>query len=44
MMTGPGRALDPERYLIVIPNHFGGGSSSSPSNTAPPLEKGVSHG
>jgi len=40
LMTGPGRALDPEKYFIVIPNHFGGGASSSPSNCAPPFEKG----
>jgi homoserine O-acetyltransferase/O-succinyltransferase len=32
-MIGPGRALDPERYFIVIPNLFGNGLSSSPSNT-----------
>lgn len=43
-MTGRGRALDPEKYFIVIPGHFGGGNSSSPSNVAPPFEKGVSHG
>ncbi|MFF7709641.1 alpha/beta fold hydrolase [Pseudomonas sp. NPDC007930] len=29
----PGGALDPERYFIVIPNLFGNGLSSSPSNT-----------
>ena len=39
VMTGPGRALDPERWFIVIPGHFGGGASSSPSNTAPPWER-----
>ena len=39
-MTGPDRALDPQRYFIVIPNHFGAGVSSSPSNTPPPFEKG----
>jgi homoserine O-acetyltransferase len=27
-MTGPGRALDPERWFIVVPNHFGGGVSA----------------
>jgi homoserine O-acetyltransferase len=27
-MTGPDRALDPEKYFIVIPNHFGAGVSS----------------
>lgn len=29
----PGAALDPERYFIIIPNLFGNGLSSSPSNT-----------
>jgi homoserine O-acetyltransferase/O-succinyltransferase len=38
-MTGPQRALNPERYFIVIPNHFGAAVSSSPSNTPPPFEK-----
>ncbi len=33
-MIGPGRALDPARYFIVVPNLFGNGLSSSPSNTA----------
>ena len=40
VMTGPGRALDPERWFIVVPNHFGAGVSSSPSNTSPPFERG----
>ena len=31
-LVGPGRALDPERYFIVIPNLLGNGESSSPSN------------
>lgn len=31
-LVGPGRALDPARYYIVIPALFGGGQSSSPSN------------
>jgi len=31
-LIGPGRALDPGRYFIVIPNMFGNGLSSSPSN------------
>ncbi len=31
-MVGPGRALDPARYLIVIVNLLGNGQSSSPSN------------
>ncbi|MBR1223829.1 MULTISPECIES: alpha/beta fold hydrolase [unclassified Bradyrhizobium] len=29
----PGGILDPERYLIIIPNLFGNGLSSSPSNS-----------
>jgi homoserine O-acetyltransferase len=40
IMTGPGRALDPDRWCIVIPNHLGAGVSSSPSNTPPPFERG----
>jgi homoserine O-acetyltransferase/O-succinyltransferase len=31
-MVGPGRALDPARYFIVIVNLLGNGVSSSPSN------------
>lgn len=31
-MIGPGRALDPARWYIVVPNLFGNGVSSSPSN------------
>jgi homoserine O-acetyltransferase len=33
-MVGPGRALDPSRYFIVIVNLLGNGESSSPSNHA----------
>lgn len=29
-------ALDPTEYFIIVPNMFGNGLSSSPSNTAPP--------
>jgi homoserine O-acetyltransferase len=36
-MIGPGRALDPERYFIIIPNQFGNGLSSSPSNASAPF-------
>ncbi len=32
-----GGALDPSKYFIIIPNLFGNGLSSSPSNTAAPL-------
>ena len=31
-MVGPGHALDPQKYFIVIPSLFGSGLSSSPSN------------
>lgn len=31
-LVGPGRILDPERYFIIIPNMFGNGLSTSPSN------------
>jgi homoserine O-acetyltransferase len=34
-LVAPGRALDPERYFVVIPNLFGNGVSSSPSNHTP---------
>ncbi len=36
MMT-PGRAIDPAAYFVIVPNMFGNGRSSSPSNTPPPL-------
>jgi homoserine O-acetyltransferase len=39
-LIGPGMALDPERYCIVIPNLLGNGVSSSPSNTPPPQDRG----
>jgi homoserine O-acetyltransferase len=35
-MVGPGRALDPTQWFIVIPNLFGNGLSSSPSNAVMP--------
>ncbi len=39
-LIGPGRVLDPERYFIVIPNQFGNGLSTSPSNLAEPFGLG----
>jgi homoserine O-acetyltransferase/O-succinyltransferase len=36
----PGRALDPERYFIIIPNMLCNGLSSSPSNAGPPHDRG----
>jgi homoserine O-acetyltransferase len=38
-MMGSGRALDPAHYFIVVPNMFGNGLSSSPSNTPPPIDR-----
>ena len=35
-LVGDGMALDPNEYFIVIPNMFGNGLSSSPSNTPEP--------
>ena len=34
-LVGPGDILDSDRYFIIIPNLFGNGLSSSPSNTPP---------
>ncbi|MBZ5559777.1 MAG: alpha/beta fold hydrolase [Acidobacteriia bacterium] len=39
VMLAPGRALDPAKYFIVVPNMFGNGLSSSPSNTPPPNDR-----
>ena len=38
-LIGKGMALDPEKYFIVVPNLFGNGVSSSPSNTPPPFDR-----
>lgn len=38
-MMRAGRALDPSRYFIVVPNMFGNGLSSSPSNTPAPFNR-----
>ena len=38
-MMRAGRALDPARYFIVVPNMFGNGLSSSPSNAPPPFDR-----
>ena len=39
-MLAPGRAIDPNRHFVVIPNMFGNGNSSSPSNTPAPYGRG----
>ena len=35
-LIGPGRALDPARWCVVVPNMLGNGASTSPSNAAAP--------
>jgi homoserine O-acetyltransferase/O-succinyltransferase len=39
-LIGEDKALDPREYFIVVPNLFGNGVSSSPSNTPQPLNAG----
>jgi len=39
-LIGRQRVLDPERYFIVIPNQFGNGLSTSPSNLDEPFGLG----
>ena len=36
LFVGKGRALDPDKYCIIIVNQIGNGISSSPHNTPPP--------
>ena len=38
-LIGPGMALDPEKYFIIVPNMLGNGLSSSPSNTPEPYNQ-----
>ncbi|SCW33150.1 homoserine O-acetyltransferase [Paenibacillus tianmuensis] len=38
-LIGPGKALDPDNYFIIVPNMLGNGLSSSPSNTPAPLDR-----
>lgn len=40
-MTGEDRAINPNEYFIVVPNHFGAAVSSSPSNTPAPFGKSL---
>lgn len=39
-MIGNGRAIDPARHFVVVPNMFGNGLSTSPSNTPAPHGRG----
>lgn len=41
IFIGPDRPLDKSKYFIILPGQFGDGSSSSPSNTAPPFNQGA---
>ena len=36
VFVGNGRALDPDKYLIIVVNQIGNGLSTSPHNTPPP--------
>ena len=38
--VGPGRAIDPSQYFVIIVNQIGNGLSSSPHNTALPAGMG----
>ncbi|RZT84291.1 homoserine O-acetyltransferase [Pseudonocardia sediminis] len=40
IFIGEGRPLDPSKYFIILPGQFGGGFSSSPSNTPAPYDRG----
>ena len=40
-MIAAWRTLDPKKYFIIVPNMFGNGLSSSPSNTPPPFDRAV---
>jgi homoserine O-acetyltransferase len=38
-LISEGMALDPKKYFIIVPNMFGNGLSSSPSNTPAPYDR-----
>jgi homoserine O-acetyltransferase len=38
-LIGQDMGLDPNRWFIIVPNMFGNGLSSSPSNTPPPWDR-----
>jgi homoserine O-acetyltransferase len=38
-LIGSGKALDPDKYFIVVPDLTGNGLSSSPSNTPEPFDR-----
>lgn len=40
-MIAAWRTLDPKKYFLIVPNMFGNGLSSSPSNTPPPFDRAI---
>lgn len=38
---GPGRALDPDKYFVIVPNQLGNGLSTSPQNAPSPINAGA---
>ncbi len=38
-LIGPGKALDPTKYFVIVLDQLGNGLSSSPSNTPPPFDR-----
>ena len=38
-LIGPGMALDPDKYFIIVPDMFANGLSPSPSNVSPPYDR-----
>lgn len=38
-LIGPTMTLDPSKYFIIVPNMFGNGLSTSPSNCSPPYNQ-----
>lgn len=39
--VAPGRAIDPDKYFIILPNMLGNGLSSSPHNTPVPFNQSM---
>ena len=40
MYVGSDSAVDPNEYFVILPNQIGGGLSTSPHNTPPPIGQG----
>lgn len=38
-LIGPGKALDTEKWFVIVPGILGNGASSSPSNTPAPFDR-----